>query len=97
MIGASNHHFSYLEGGISPIIECFSNLYFWETTVKIQNLVYAPYHNAKHEHIPLGTANINAYFQDTSLAGCVKANQRNNSTAKSSNLAIATFLFNAMK
>ena len=28
------------------------------------------YHNTKHVRVPLGTANINAYFQDTGLPGC---------------------------
>jgi len=89
--------FSYPEGGIYPIIQCFPNLFFWRNTVTIQNLVHLPYHNAKYVHIPLGTTNISAYFLDTSLPGCVNANQHNNGAVKSSNLAIATFLFNAMK
>jgi hypothetical protein len=50
-----------------------------------------PYHNTKHVHISLGTANINAYVHDISLPGCVTVNKRNNSAVKSSNLAIATF------
>jgi hypothetical protein len=48
-------------------------------------------------HIPLGTANISAYFQDTSLPGCVNTNQHNNSAVKSSNLAIATFFIQCNK
>jgi len=44
--------------------------FFWHTTVTIQNLLHAPYHNTKHVHIPLGTANINAYVQYISLPGC---------------------------
>jgi hypothetical protein len=55
------------------------------------------YHNSntKHVRVPVGTANINAYFQDTDLPGCLpgwQANLRNNNAVEISDFAVATFL-----
>ena len=41
-------------------------------------------HNTKHVHVPLPTAYINAYFQDTGLTGCF--------AGENSNFAAAAFL-----
>jgi hypothetical protein len=48
--------------------------------------LFSRYHcsNTKHADVPLGTANINAYFQDISLPGCF--------TVETSNFAVAAFL-----
>jgi hypothetical protein len=40
------------------------------TTVTIQNMFMVHYHNTKYVCVPLGTANINGYIQDTVLPGC---------------------------
>jgi hypothetical protein len=40
--------------------------------------------NTKHASVPLGTANINAYFQDIDLLGCF--------AVETSNFAVAAFL-----
>jgi hypothetical protein len=45
-----------------------------------------PLHNTKYVRVPLGTANINVYFQDIGLPGCFA------NAAETSNLAVATFL-----
>ena len=42
------------------------------TTILIQNMYTYHRHNTKHVRVPLGTANINAYSQDTSLLGTSK-------------------------
>ena len=46
----------------------FSKLYF---TVVFSNFFFLGYrsHNTQHVHVPLGTAHINAYFQDAGLSG----------------------------
>ena len=40
------------------------------TAVTIQNMYTYRCHNTEHVHVRLGTANINAYFQDIGLLGC---------------------------
>jgi len=55
---------------VSRLGQCFSNFFFSHSTFSIPNMLTYCCHNTKHVSIPLGTANINAYFQDTGLPGC---------------------------
>jgi len=61
-----------------------SKLCLFCLTVTIQNMFKYHYHSKKHVRIPLGTANINAYFQETDLPGYF--------TVGTSNFIVATFL-----
>ena len=52
---------------VSRLGQCFSNFFFSHTTVSVPNMLTYHCHNTKHVSLPLGIANIDAYFQDTGL------------------------------
>lgn len=63
------------------IIQCFNVT----NNIAFQTLFFAnPFHNKKHICLPLGTADINAYWQDTVLPGSF--------TVETTKFAVATFL-----
>jgi len=64
---------------------------FWISAL-ISRVLLSEY---KHVCVPVGTLNINAYFQDNCLPGCFPgfkpANQLNNKAVETSNFVVATF------
>jgi hypothetical protein len=65
--------------------EVFFTLSLTYTTVATQNMYTYHYYNTKHVHVPMGTANINAYFQGTGILGCF--------AVESSHFVVAASLF----
>jgi hypothetical protein len=55
------------------------------TTVATQNMYTYHYYNTKHVRVPMGTANINAYFQGTGILVCF--------AMETSNFILAASLF----
>ena len=55
------------------------------TTVATQNMYTYHYYNTKHVCVPIGSANINAYFQGTGILECF--------AVETSNFVLAASLF----
>jgi hypothetical protein len=68
---------------------CYTEVLFLlslsHTTVATQNMYTYHYYNKKHVYVPMGTANINAYFQGTGILVCF--------AMETSNFILAASLF----